>query len=49
MSLPHELIREMEKLGLEVKNLKHKEGRIYETLEQPELFSTNWDSEDGIL
>ena len=36
MFLSKELIREMEKLGLKVKNSKRKEGRIYERLVQPE-------------
>ena len=37
MSLPKDLIKEMEKLGLEIKNSEHKEGRIYEMIVQPEL------------
>ena len=36
MSLPKELIKEMQKLGLEIKNSEHKDGRIYEMLVQPE-------------
>ena len=37
MSLPKELIKEMERLILEIKDSEHKEGRIYEMLVQPEL------------
>ena len=37
MSLPKELIKETEKLEMEIKNSEHKEGKIYEMMVQPEL------------
>ena len=48
MSLSKQLIKEMEKLGLKIQSLKHKEGRIYEMLVQPELIEkeTTWELED---
>ena len=30
-------LKEMEKLGLEIRNSEHKEGRIYDMLVQPEI------------
>ena len=37
MSLPKELIKEMENLEFEIKDSEHREGRIYEMLVRPEL------------
>ena len=37
--LSKELIKKMEKLGLKIKNLEHKEGRIYEMLLQLEILN----------
>ena len=32
----------MEKLGLEIRNSEHKEGRIYDMLVQPELIERSY-------
>ena len=49
MSLPKELIKEMEKLDLEIKDLEHKEGRIYEMLVQPKLQRKNKKSQELMI
>ena len=44
MSLPKELVREMEKLELKIKDSKHKEGRIYNMLLRPDLIGKKKES-----
>ena len=49
MSLPKELVREMEKLELKIKDSKHKEGRIYKMLVRPELIERIKKSQESII